>query len=91
MVDTGWLLIGIGIVALFGVWIAGESSSGRAARRMFAPVLGNRAWAYGTVAVLFLLLLWWQPVAQLGRWPQVLGHGHRPRDLRRGALPDHGS
>ena len=72
MVDTGWLLIGIGIVALFGVWIAGESSSGRAARRMFAPVFGNRAWAYGTVAVLFLLLLWWQPVAQLGRWPQVL-------------------
>jgi hypothetical protein len=72
LVDTGWVLIGIGVVALFGVWVAGETSSGRAARRMFAPVLGNRAWAFGTVAVLFLLLLWWQPVAQLSRWPQVL-------------------
>jgi hypothetical protein len=72
LTDTGWMLIGIGVVALFGVWIAGETTSGRAARRTMAPILGNRAWAFGSAAVLFLLLLWWQPVVQLGRPTQVL-------------------
>jgi hypothetical protein len=72
LTDTGWLLIGIGVVALLGVWIAGETTSGRAARRTLAPILGNRAWAFGSAAFLFLLLLWWQPVVQLGRWTQVL-------------------
>jgi hypothetical protein len=72
LTDTGWTLIGIGLVALFGVWLAGETSSGRAARRFLAPVIGKRVYAFGIVGVLFLLLLWWQPTVQLGRLPQVI-------------------
>ena len=72
LTDTGWTLIGIGLVFLFGVWIAGETGSGRSARRRLAPILGNRAWAYGIAALLFLLLLWWQPTAQTGRPPQMI-------------------
>jgi hypothetical protein len=72
LADSGWTLLGIGLVALFGVWLAGETRAGRGARRAFAPVLGNRAWAFGIVAVLFLALLWWQPTVQTGRWQQML-------------------
>ncbi|MGZ8694602.1 MAG: SHOCT domain-containing protein, partial [Gaiellaceae bacterium] len=36
------------------------------------PIFGNRAWAFGTAAVLFLLLLWWHPTAQTGRPLQML-------------------
>ncbi len=72
LTDTGWTLIGIGLVFLFGVWLAGDTGSGRAARRTLAPVLGKRAWAYGIAALLFLLLLWWQPTAQTGRPVQMI-------------------
>jgi len=70
--DSGWTLLGIGIVALIGVWLAGETRSGRGARRAFAPILGNRAWAFGIVAALFIALIWWHPTAQTSRWPQML-------------------
>ena len=72
LADSGWMLVGIGVVALFGVWLAGETRSGRGARRAFASIIGNRAWAFGIVAVLFLGLLWWQPTVQTGRWQQML-------------------
>jgi Short C-terminal domain len=72
LADSGWTLLGIGVVALFGVWLAGETRSGRGARRAFASIIGNPAWAFGIVAVLFLALLWWNPTAQTGRWPQML-------------------
>ena len=72
LADSGWTLLGIGVVALFGVWLAGETRSGRGARRAFASIIGNPAWAFGIVAVLFLGLLWWQPTVQTGRWQQML-------------------
>lgn len=70
--DAGWTLIGIGVIALLGVWLAAPAGSGRSARAALAPVLGRRTWAFGTVAVLFLLLLWWNPTAQTGRPIQML-------------------
>jgi hypothetical protein len=70
--DAGWTLIGIGIVALVGVWLTAPEGSGRSARAALAPVLGQRPWAFGTVAVLFLLLLLWNPTAQTGRPIQML-------------------
>jgi hypothetical protein len=72
LTDTAWTLIGIGLVALLGVWIAGDRPSGRATRRGLAPVLGNRVWIYGTATVLYLLLLWWRPTAQTSRVPQMI-------------------
>ncbi len=72
LADSGWTLIGIGVIALIGVWLAAPTGSGRSARAALAPILGRRTWAFGTVAVLFLLLLWWNPTAQTGRLPQML-------------------
>ena len=69
--DSGWTLLGIGLIALFGVWLAGETRSGRGGRRAFASIVGNRWWAFGIVAFLFVLLLWWQPTVQTSRVPQM--------------------
>jgi hypothetical protein len=59
-------------VALIGVWLAGETTSGRAARRWLAPVLGHREWAYGIVVTFLLLVVWWGPTAQTRRAPQMI-------------------
>lgn len=72
LADSGWTILGIGVVLLFGVWLAGDTRSGRGTRRAFASIIGNPAWAFGIVAVLFLALLWWQPTVQTGRWQQML-------------------
>ena len=65
--DGGWTMIGIGLIALFGLWLAGPSRTGTAARRELAPFLARPEIAYGVVTVLFLLLLLWGPVVQTRR------------------------
>jgi hypothetical protein len=65
--DGGWTMIGIGVVALLGVWLAGSSTSGTAARRELAPFLARPELAYGVVTLLFLLLILWGPVVQTRR------------------------
>ena len=67
MADGAWAAITIGIVALIGVWLAGQTSSGTAARRWLAPVLARPQLAYGILAGLFLLFVWWGPYAQARR------------------------
>jgi hypothetical protein len=67
LADGGWTMIGIGVIALLGVWLAGPSPSGSAARRELAPFLARPELAYGVVAVLFLLLILWGPVVQTRR------------------------
>ena len=65
-------MIGLGLVALLGVWLAGPSRSATAVRRDLAPFAVRPDIAFGTVAVLFLLLLLWGPTAQTHRWPFVI-------------------
>jgi hypothetical protein len=72
LADGAWTVIGIGIVALLGVWLAGPSRSATAVRRDLAPFAVRPDIAFGTVAVLYLLLLFWGPTAQTHRWPFVL-------------------
>lgn len=72
LADGAWTVIGIGIVALIGVWLSGPSRSGTAFRRDLAPFAVRPDIAFGTVAVLFLLVLLWGPTAQTHRWPFVL-------------------
>jgi hypothetical protein len=72
LADGGWTMIGIGVIALLGVWLAGPSLSGTAARRELAPFLARPELAYGVTAVLFLLLLLWGPVVQTRRIQLVL-------------------
>lgn len=72
LADGAWTVIGLGLVALLGVWLAGPSRSATAVRRDLAPFAVRPDIAFGTVAVLYLLLLLWGPTAQTHRWPFVL-------------------
>ncbi len=71
--DGAWTVIGVGVVLLVGVWLAGGSTSGIAVRRGLAPFLVRPAWAYGFVVAFILLLAWWgRPTRRGGRssfWP----------------------
>jgi hypothetical protein len=65
--DGGFTFIGLGVIVLVAVWLAGPSTSGVAARRALAPYLARWEIAYGAAATLFLLLLWWRPTVQTTR------------------------
>jgi hypothetical protein len=67
LADGGWTLVGLGVVALISVWLVGPSRSGTAARRGLAPFLARWEIAYGTAAVLLLLLVLWGPTVQTTR------------------------
>jgi hypothetical protein len=67
LADGAWAVITMGLVALLGVWLAGRTASGIAARRWLAPVLARAELTYGILAVLFLLFIWWGPFAQARR------------------------
>jgi Short C-terminal domain len=72
LADGAWTLIGIGVVALVGVWLAGATSRSATSRRWLAPVLA-RADVTGAVALaLMLLLILWGPTAQTRRPAQAL-------------------
>jgi hypothetical protein len=72
LTDGAWTFIGLGLIFLLGVWLAGPTASGTAARRWVAPVLVRPGLAYGILAALMLLVLWWGPTAQTRRPLQVL-------------------
>ena len=72
LADGAWTLIGLAVVALLGVWLAGPSRSATAVRRDLAPFAVRPDIAFGTVAVLYLLVLLWGPTAQTHRWQFVL-------------------
>ena len=65
--DGGLTLVGLGVIALAAVWIAGPTRSGVATRRFLAPYLARWEIAYGAAATLFLLLVWWSPTVQTTR------------------------
>ncbi len=71
--DGGLTILGLGVVALFAVWLAGPSASGVASRRWLAPYLARWEIAYGVAGALFLLLLWWGPTVQTTRLRFVIG------------------
>jgi hypothetical protein len=72
LADGAWTVIGMGLVALLGVWLSGPSRSSTAVRRDLAPFAVRPDIAFGTVAVLYLLVLFWGPTAQTHRWQFVL-------------------
>jgi hypothetical protein len=65
--DGGFTLLGLGVIVLVAVWLAGPSTSGVAARQALAPYLARPEIAFGVAAGLFLLLLWWSPTVQTTR------------------------
>jgi Short C-terminal domain len=72
LADGAWTLIGIGVVALVGVWLAGPSSRSATSRRWLAPVLARADLAAGVAVALMLLLILWGPTAQTRRPTQAL-------------------
>jgi hypothetical protein len=73
LADGGWMLVGIGLVTLVGVWVAGPTASGTAVRRRIAPYVARPEIAFGGAALLLLLVVWWGPTAQTRRlWYVVI-------------------
>jgi hypothetical protein len=70
--DGGLTLLGLGVVLLVAVWIAGPSRRATGSRRLLAPYLARAEIAFGAAAALLLLLVWWGPVVQTQRWQFVL-------------------
>lgn len=54
-------MIGYGIVAILGTWLAGPGEWARSARRTITPVLRDRAIGYSVLLVIVLLVFWWAP------------------------------
>jgi hypothetical protein len=72
LADGAWTVIGLGVVALIGLLISGPTRSATAVRRDLAPFAVRPDILFGTVAVLYLLVLLWGPTAQTHRWQFVL-------------------
>jgi hypothetical protein len=70
--DGGLTLLGLGVILLGAVWLAGPSRSGTATRRALAPYLARWEIAYGAAGTLYLLLLWWSPTVQTTRVQLVI-------------------
>lgn len=70
--DGGLTLLGLGIIILVAVWIAGPSRRAADARRWAAPYLARPEIAFGAAAGVLLLLVWWGPTVQTQRWQLIL-------------------
>jgi hypothetical protein len=70
--DGGFTFLGLGVILLVALWLAGSSPSGVSVRRGLAPYLARPEIAYTVAGVLFLLLLWWSPTVQTTRVPLML-------------------
>ena len=64
--------MGIGVILLVAVWIAGPSRRAADARQWLAPHIARAELAFGGAAALLALLVWWAPTAQTQRWQLVL-------------------
>jgi hypothetical protein len=70
--DGGLTLVGLGVIFLVAVWLAGPSASATGSRRWLAPYVARAEIAFGAAAALLLLLVWWGPTAQTQRWQLVI-------------------
>jgi hypothetical protein len=72
LADGGRTVLGLGLIAVFAVWLSGPSRSATATRRELAPFIMRPEIAFGAAGLLFLLLLLWGPTAQVTRLPFVI-------------------
>jgi hypothetical protein len=70
--DGGLTLMGIGVLLLVAVWIAGPSRYATETRKWLAPHIARPELAFGGAAALLALLVWWGPTAQTQRWQLIL-------------------
>ncbi len=84
LAQGAWTIFGLGVILLFGVWLAGPTRTGSAARRFVAPFLAHWWMAYGIFLFLALLLLWWGPTDQTRRPLQMFVASWSSRSASRG-------
>jgi hypothetical protein len=70
--DGGLTLLGLGVIILVAVWLAGPSERATGSRRWLAPYIGRAEIAFGAAATFLFLLVWWGPTAQTQRWQLVV-------------------
>jgi putative oligomerization/nucleic acid binding protein len=70
LADSGWTTIGVGVVALVGLWLQGSARAHRV-RLALAPVLGAPELAFGLLGGLLFLLHWWGPTIETREWRGV--------------------
>jgi hypothetical protein len=67
LTETGQAIIAYGLVVLLAAWVAGPSKRATGLRRFAAPYLREPRLAYAGLAVVLILLFWWNPVPATGR------------------------
>ena len=70
--DGALTLMGLGVLLLVALWIAGPARYATRAREWLAPHIARPELAFGGAAALLVLLVWWGPTAQTQRWQFVL-------------------
>jgi hypothetical protein len=60
-------MVGYGVVIILAAWLAGPSRAATTLRRGLAPYLRERPVAYTSLAVIVLLVLWWNPTPGTSR------------------------
>ena len=60
-------MIAYGVLIILGAWLAGPGSVARESRRALTPYLRQRMVAYAGIAVVILLVLWWNPTPGTSR------------------------
>jgi hypothetical protein len=61
LAESGVAMIGYGVAIVLGAWLAGSTALARWLRRMLTPVLRERRIGYAVLAVIVLLVFWWNP------------------------------
>ncbi len=72
MVDSFWLMVVLGVLFVVAFWLAGPGRHGVATRRMLAPILRERVWAYVALAVVLLILIVTSNVLDFARFLVLL-------------------
>ncbi|HET9324569.1 MAG TPA: hypothetical protein VFO03_11885, partial [Gaiellaceae bacterium] len=70
--DGGLTLVGLGVILLVAVWIAGPGRRATQTRRWLAPYLSRPEYAFGVAYALLFLLVLWGPTLQTRRWQLIL-------------------
>jgi len=61
LVEAAVATIAYGVVTVLAAWLAGPTAAAVATRRTLAPYLREPAYAYGALALLVALIIWWGP------------------------------
>jgi hypothetical protein len=67
VVETGQSIVLYGIVIVLAAWLAGPTRWATSIRHRLTPYLRQPRYAYGGLAVLLLLVFWWDPVVATHR------------------------